>query len=312
MTPSSLPNAPFRRPISRRSLFLGAGGLGAAALLTACGDDDASAKEAGDAPKRVVALSTGHLDYCLAMGTVPVGLAVAVPDATNSTGIPQFIKDAFGDKYDLDKIQIVGERMTPDPEKIAALKPDLILSNKRSTKALNEQMAKIAPTVQTNGGSESFKVDLKIVADALKQPQAGEKLLADYEGRAREWGRTRGDSDTISLVRARGDQYLYFGTLALASIVGADAGLTRPPFQQFSDAASRALSPEQVGMLDADWLFYSFPKASRDMTESALWKKLPVVERGHAFEVDVDPWFINASTVAADRILADMKKFMGK
>ncbi|WP_336669582.1 iron-siderophore ABC transporter substrate-binding protein [Tsukamurella sp. USMM236] len=301
--------SPLRRPLSRRSLLLGAGGLGAAAALSACGADGTSAQTGDDGPKRVVALSTGHLDHCLALGTVPVGLAVVAPEASNSTGIPQFIRDAFGDKYDLDAIRIVGERMTPDPEKIAALKPDLILSNKRADKSLNEQLAKMAPTVLTAGGSEAFKTDLTTVAEALKRQQAGEKLLADYEGRARAWAQSRGDAATVSLVRARGDQYLYFGTLALASIVGTDAGLTRPPAQRFSDVASRALSPEEVGMLDADWLFYSFPKASRDMTEAALWKKLPVVERGRAFEVDVDPWFLNASTVAAERVLADMQRF---
>ncbi|WP_244967683.1 iron-siderophore ABC transporter substrate-binding protein [Tsukamurella tyrosinosolvens] len=307
---SPSPRSPMRRPLSRRSLLLGAGGLGAAAALSACGADGTSAQTGDDGPKRVVALSTGHLDHCLALGTVPVGLAVVAPEASNSTGIPQFIRDAFGAKYDLDAIQIVGERMTLDPEKIAALKPDLILSNKRADKSLNEQLAKMAPTVLTAGGSEAFKKDLTTVAEALKRQQAGEKLLADYEGRARAWAQSRGDAATVSLVRARGDQYLYFGTLALASIVGTDAGLTRPPAQRFSDVASRALSPEEVGMLDADWLFYSFPKASRDMTEAALWKKLPVVERGRAFEVDVDPWFLNASTVAAERVLADMQKLM--
>ena len=142
----------MRRPLSRRSLLLGAGGLGAAAALSACGADGTSAQTGDDGPKRVVALSTGHLDHCLALGTVPVGLAVVAPEASNSTGIPQFIRDAFGDKYDLDAIRIVGERMTPDPEKIAALKPDLILSNKRADKSLNEQLAKMAPTVLTAGG----------------------------------------------------------------------------------------------------------------------------------------------------------------
>ncbi|WP_019203562.1 iron-siderophore ABC transporter substrate-binding protein [Tsukamurella sp. 1534] len=308
-TPSDVDVAPR---VSRRSLFRGACGLGAAALLSSCDSSTPEETRDDDAPKRVVALSTGHLDYCLALGTVPVGLAVVAPDATNSTGIPRFIRDAFGDKYDLDAIQIVGERTSPSPEKIAALQPDLILTNKRNDKSLNDQLSRMATTVQTTGGSEAFKADLAIVADALKQPRAGEKLLADYENRAREWGRTRGDSATISLVRARGDQYLYFGELALASIVGTDAGLTRPPAQRFTDVASRPLSPEEVGMLDADWLFYSFPKASRSLTESALWQKLPVVERGHAFEVDVDPWFVNASTVAAERVLSDMQKFMTK
>jgi iron complex transport system substrate-binding protein len=260
----------------------------------------------------VVALSTGHLDHCLALGVLPVGLAVPASNATDSRGIPAYITQAFGTKFDLNSITIVGERTTPDLEKVAGLKPDLILSNKRTDKSINDQLARIAPTVLTNGGSESFKADLKIVADALGKSGEGTDLLAGYEGRAQAWGRSRGDSATISLVRGRGEQYLYFGTLALASIVGADAALTRPSSQQFTDTASRALSLEQVAMLDADWLFYSFPGTSGDFTDAALWKKLPVVAAGRAFQVDVDPWFLNASTVAADRVLADMQRFMAK
>ncbi|GAB3128677.1 iron-siderophore ABC transporter substrate-binding protein [Tsukamurella serpentis] len=299
--------------MSRRGFLGGAAGLGAAALLTACGrQEQASDSAANGRPKRIVALSTGHLDHCLALGIMPVGMAVAASEATDTKGVPAFIKDAFGARFDLDKIAIVGQRQTPDIEKIAGLKPDMILSNQRGSKSLNEQLTRIAPTVLTKGGSDAFKSDMNVVADALGRSREGQGLLADYEQRARAWAAARGNSETISLVRGKGDQYLYFGTLALASIVGTDAGLKRPPSQQFSDKASRTLSLEQAGLLDADWLFYSFPGTSGDFTQSPLWKKLPAVAAGRAIEVDVDSWFVNASTVAAERVLADMQKFMGR
>ncbi|MDF0528383.1 iron-siderophore ABC transporter substrate-binding protein [Tsukamurella sp. 8F] len=299
------------KKMTRRAMLGGAAGFGAATLLAACGAPTSrSASSAADAPKRVIALSTGHLDHCLALGIVPVGLAVAVSQATDSRGIPAYIQDAFGSRYDLDAITIVGERMTPDMEKVAALKPDLILSNKRNTKQLNNSLAQITKTVLTSGGSENFKSDLKVVADALRKGAQGDELLAGYERRAHDWGAARGSADTVSLVRGKGSEYLYFGTLALASIVAADAGLTRPLSQRFDDTAGHSLSFERTDLLDADWLFYAFPGDSSGITSKDVWKQLPTVRRGHAFEVDVDPWFINASVVAADRVLADMKKFM--
>lgn len=304
-----------RSGTSRRDLLVGAASLGAAALLSACGrganeTPAGSSSATNAAPKRVVALSTGHLDYCLALGIAPVGLAVAATEATDTRGIPDYIRRKFGSQFDLDAIEIVGQRSAPDLEKVARLNPDLILSNRRADASQLDQLARIATTTLTNGGSEKFKEDLTIVADALNKPEDGARLLADYQGRARSWATARGNSDTISLVRGKGDQYLYFGTLALASIVGTDAGLTRPPAQQFDDKASRTLSLEQVGLLDADWLFYSFPGNSAGFTDEALWRKLPVVAKGRAFEVDVDPWFINASTVAAEVVLADMQRLM--
>lgn len=260
-------------------------------------------------PSRVIALSTGHLDHCLAMGVLPVGLAVAVSDATDSRGVPPYIREKFGDEFDLDSIEIVGERMDFSIEKVAALEPDLILSNKRSAPEFIDRLEQIGPVVLTNGGSESFKTDLCIVADALGTRTLANQLLADYEERARSWGESRGNSDSLSLVRAKGDQFLYFGTLALASIVATDARMTRPVNQQFDDNASQELAPENVNELDADWLFYAFPSGADSLTESESWQSLPVVADDRAFEVDVDPWFINASVVAAERVLDDLIVF---
>lgn len=308
-----------RSRVTRRAFLGGTVGVAAAAFIAACsGDDDesgstseaASVKPEEAKVGRVVALSTGHLDHCLAMGIVPVGLAVAVSDATDSRGIPQYIVDAFGDAYDLDSIEIVGQRMDPDLEKVASLQPDLILSNKRNAKDLNDKLEAIGPVVQTNGGSEWFKVDLGMVGDALGKREEADRLLADYEERARQWGEKRGTDDTIALVRSKGDRYKYFGTLALASIVAEDAGLTRPENQRFDDNASHDLSLENTDQLDADWLFYTFPGGSTELMDSGAWKSLRPVKEGKAFEVDVDPWFINASVVAANRVLDDMMKFM--
>ncbi|MGO2860113.1 MAG: ABC transporter substrate-binding protein, partial [Brevibacterium sp.] len=296
---------------SRRSVLGGVTGLGASLFLAACSGSEPSSESTSSArPERIVALSTGHLDHCLALGTMPVGLAVAVSEATDSSGIPDYIADAFGADFDLDKIEIVGERMSPDLEKIASLEPDLILSNKRGETKLETELTGIAEVVKTNGGSENFKADLGIVADALDQRDKADELLADYEKRAKEWGESRGNSDSISLVRSKGDQYLYFGRLALASIVAEDAGLTRPKSQQFDDKASHELSLEKAEELDADWLFHAFPDGKASPTESEVWKKLSVVKADRALPVDVDPWFLNASVVAANRVLDDLQKFM--
>lgn len=308
---SPAPAHPRHLPLDRRALLGGAAGLGASLLLAACSGPEPSSPTTSSArPERIVALSTGHLDHCLALGIVPVGLAVAVSDATKSSGVPDFLREEFGSDHDLDSIEIVGERMNPDLEKIAGLEPDLILSNRRNETDLDAELEAISPVVKTNGGSENFKADLGIVAAALGAGAAGEKLLADYEQRAREWGESRGTEESISLVRSKGDQYLYFGRHSLASIVAEDSGLVRPKNQRFDDRPSRELSLEKVDELDADWLFHAFPDAQADPTESDLWQELSVVKEGHALPVDVDPWFLNASVVAANRVLDDLQRFM--
>ncbi|MGP9760122.1 hypothetical protein [Corynebacterium sp. AOP12-C2-36] len=91
------------RTLPRRAFLGGAVTLAMASFAAACASSDGgSGGDGGDAaasgaaqgtsgehPSRVVALSTGHLDHCLAMGVLPVGLAVAVSDATDSRGQPR-------------------------------------------------------------------------------------------------------------------------------------------------------------------------------------------------------------------------------
>lgn len=324
MTPSTR-----HRPLTRRAFLGGAVGL-AAATLAACtssGSDNTTsttettpstgpsgAPATGDPsrPQRVVALSTGHLDHLLVLGIVPVGLAVAKSTGTDVRGIPDYITERFGDSLDLSSIEIVGVRQSPDLEKIAQLHPDLILSNNRSEKAQLDQLRGIATVVTTNGGAEQWKDDLGIVGDALGLREKSDQLLADYEEQARTWASSRGDSPSVSLVRGRNTEYVLTGPLSLAGSVVADAGFTRPAGQDFTDTANHDLSLENTDQLEADHLFYAFEGGAEQVVDSASWKALSVVSRGDAHQVDIDPWFLNASLVAAERVLDDLKRMIGE
>ncbi|HIW91598.1 MAG TPA: ABC transporter substrate-binding protein [Candidatus Corynebacterium avicola] len=308
-------------PLNRRSFLVGTLATGAAAVLAACSSGDDSLSESGDdsasdgsdeQTPRVIALSTGHLDHLLLLGIVPVGLAVAKSSGTDTRGIPDYITERFGDDLDLSAIEIVGERQTPDLEQMATLEPDLILSNDRTEQNQLDQYADIAEVVTTNGGSEQWKDDLAILADAVDRREQADEFLDDYEKRAKEWGESRSGNPSISLIRGRGDEYLTFGPLSLAGSVAADAGLERPESQQFTDSASMDLATENAAMLDADYLFYGFAGESGEFAETDTWKRLPVVADGNAYEVDLDPWFLNASLVAAEVVLDDMIEIIGE
>lgn len=308
-----------QRTVSRRGFFA-ASILGAAGVaLAACSSDSDShsatqpSAESASAqtPRRVVALNTGQLDTLLALGVVPVGIATASSDATAATGVPEFLQEEFGQRYDLSEIEVVGERSDPSVEKIAALEPDLILANQRADSGLLDRLRALAPVVLSNGGSEKWKEDLGIIADAVGQREEADRLLAEYEKAAKDWAEERGTAGTVSLVRSKGQQYVMHGEHSLAGIVARDAGFTRPDSQTFSDKPNHEVSPENFHELEADYLFYSFSGAAAEVTENPLWQNLTVVKDGNAHEVEGDPWFLNASIVAAQRVLADMKKAVG-
>lgn len=321
-----LPTLPTRdqssfmhRPVTRRAFLGGTVGVAAVALLAACSGDEedaddstASSTDSDAQTTRVVALNTGHLDHLLLLGIVPVGLAVAKSATGDPSGIPDYIYDRFGESFDLDAIEQVGLRAEPDVEKIATLEPDLILSNDRADEALLTQLRGITTVVTTNGGSELWKEDLGILADAVGKREEADDLLAAYEKNASDWADNRGNDAVVSLVRGRNDEYILTGPSSLSGSVVEDAGLTRPDGQRFSDTANHDLSVENTDQLDADYLFYSFDGGAESLTDSASWRNLEVVKDGNAYAVDMDAWFLNASLVAAQYILDDLKDRIGE
>lgn len=321
-----LPTLPTRdqpsfrhRPVTRRAFLGGTVGVAAVALLAACSGDEedaddspASSTDSDAQTTRVVALNTGHLDHLLLLGIVPVGLAVAKSANGDPSGIPDYIYDRFGESFDLDAIEQVGLRAEPDVEKIATLEPDLILSNDRADEALLTQLRGITTVVTTNGGSELWKEDLGILADAVGKREEADDLLAAYEKNASDWADNRGNDAVVSLVRGRNDEYILTGPSSLSGSVVEDAGLTRPDGQRFSDTANHDLSVENTDQLDADYLFYSFDGGAESLTDSASWRNLEVVKAGNAYAVDMDAWFLNASLVAAQYILDDLKARIGE
>lgn len=321
-----LPTLPTRdqpsfrhRPVTRRAFLGGTVGVAAVALLAACSGDEedaddstASSTDSDAQTTRVVALNTGHLDHLLLLGIVPVGLAVAKSANGDPSGIPDYIYDRFGESFDLDAIEQVGLRAEPDVEKIATLEPDLILSDDRADEALLTQLRGITTVVTTNGGSELWKEDLGILADAVGKREEADDLLAAYEKNASDWADNRGNDAVVSLVRGRNDEYILTGPSSLAGSVVEDAGLRRPDGQRFSDTANHDLSVENTDQLDADYLFYSFDGGAESLTDSASWRNLEVVKDGNAYAVDMDAWFLNASLVAAQYILDDLKDRIGE
>ena len=129
------------------------------------------------APSKVVILSTGQLDGVLSLGIVPVGAATA----GDADLVPTYLKTKFSDKSaELDKIAKVGKCTDPDVETIANLKPDLILMNNTNKKdELYESLAKIAPTVVTEGTGVNWKQDVLLLAAALGTTEKAEKLMEE-------------------------------------------------------------------------------------------------------------------------------------
>ncbi|MBP2000621.1 iron complex transport system substrate-binding protein [Paenibacillus shirakamiensis] len=168
-----------------------------AALVSACGSkSDSKASEPATSPesttsitikhdkgelkldqpaKRVVVLEWTFTEDLIALGVQPVGNADNKGYSTWVTNEAALGKD----------VKDVGDRSEPNLEAIAALKPDLIVTNGDNVDGMYDQLKAIAPTIQydpyNNEGYDYAAMEriFKNIALAVGKTKEGDQVLAD-------------------------------------------------------------------------------------------------------------------------------------
>ena len=272
-------------------------------------DHAAGTTEITGTPERVVVLDTGELDAVLALGVTPVGaVRTGVSDE-----LPAYIEDAGVDPT---RIANVGTIAEPALEEIAALDPDLILSNSVRHAEIHDQLSAIAPTVFAEAIGETWEDNLRLAGEALGLTDEAEQLLADYEERAAEVGALYGDpaATEVSMVRfLDGSAVRLYGEGSFIGDVLGDVGFARPEVQRTAETFVE-VSPEQIDQADGDLLFSASygdegRTAAGQITSGGLWQGLSAVQQGRAFEVSDDRWFLAIGPLGAGLVLDDLERF---
>ncbi len=254
-------------------------------------------------PERVVVLDTGELDSALSLGVTPVG---AVTTAVDTRFLSYLEEDAAG-------IEGVGTIPEPNLEAIAALRPDLILSNNVRHEELYDELSQIAPTVFAEAVGAVWKDNLRLAAEALGLEDEAEAGIENYEQEAAALGETLGDpsTTTISALRFVEGTIRAYSKESFVGTVFEDIGLSRPELPPGEYAAFTELSPEQLELADADIIVYSSYGSAEDSGQLSvlagpLWPRLAAVEKGQAFLVEDDVYFTGIGLGAASLIVEDM------
>ncbi|MEE1938293.1 iron-siderophore ABC transporter substrate-binding protein [Streptomyces sp. TRM 70361] len=320
----------------RRTLATTAVVLAAALGLSACGGSDSgsdSDKGSGDSgktdtrvvktangdvevpvnPERVVVLDTAELDSAITLGVKPVG-------STRSDVASGFLKYLPEDK--VAGIENVGNIMAPNLEKIAALKPDLILGSNVRDKDRYDELSEIAPTVFTETTGAPWKENFLVHADALNKKAEAEKVVTAYAEHTSEVNQALGGPEaakdlTVSVIRfVEGADTRIYGKENYIGTLLADIGVSRPAIaDKAPDGFSLDVSPEKVDQGDADVVFYtSYGDPAKSGEEKAvggaLWKSMEAVKNGRAYRVDDETWIQGIGYTAAEQILDEMQKLI--
>lgn len=255
--------------------------------------------------ERVVVLDTGELDAAVSLGITPVGAVTT----DVSTSLVEYLEPEL---VDVEPVGTIGE---PNLEAIAALRPDLILSNTVRHEDLYDELSAIGPTVFADDVGDTWKETLLLTGDALGEQERAEGLIADYEARAADVGAAVTDGDPaaleVSVVRFLPGQIRLYTPTSFIGTVLADAGFSRPQAQREGDTFVEA-SAEQLAGADGDVVFtavYGDPADTDQVavTGGPVWQNLLAVQRGDVVEVSDDTWMLGIGVTAAGLVLDDLE-----
>jgi ABC-type Fe3+-hydroxamate transport system substrate-binding protein len=166
-----------------------------------------------------ITLTIDTLDDTLALDVDPV--RAAVPDAQ----LPAYLRQAGGGVSPMHPVT------EADVAALEAVQADLIIGSEGEQGALYEDLSRIAPTVMTDGGGGQWKLNVRLVGEALGRTNDAEKLLTVYD---REAGLTRdaigtagagGRGPRVAVVHVDGGELRYAKRDSFAGTILADAGV---------------------------------------------------------------------------------------
>ncbi len=290
----------------RRALLILA--LLAGVLLTACGSDDdggattaaKTTSAAADAfpitvqtkhgavtipeePKRVVALDFPSADDAIALGVVPVGMAKV-------TYVPGFVQEWTKAALDGQQPELLEVDTAIPLEKVAALRPDLILATGNYVlDPVYDKLSKIAPVVGPlkQAGRDSWQDTATLIAQALGREEEGKRRIAEVTAkvRAARDAHPEFQGKTVAFFNYVEDLYVISEPDDFSIRFLSDLGFRLSPrIERMPAKDGRVqLSAERIGTLDADDVIVGTgPSATalRALERSALFERLPAVERG--------------------------------
>jgi iron complex transport system substrate-binding protein len=259
-------------------------------------------------PERVVVLDTGELDSLVALGVTPVG---AVTTDVSSGFLSYLQEPAQG----VERVGTIGE---PNLEAIAALQPDLILSNEVRHADLYDELSRIAPTVFAADLGDTWKENFALAAEALGMEEEAEQVMADYRQAAADLAKSLGDpaGTTVSPVRFVAGTIRVYAPQSFIGTVLADVGVSLVEFPPGEVATFAAVSPEEITEVDTDVILYSSYGTADESGEEAvvggpLWSRLAAVREGRAYEVEDDVFYTGIGPTAATLMVQRLTDTLG-
>lgn len=307
-------------------------------LLAACGNTDEKADKEQDTgnktedssytiehamgsttidktPERVVILSNEGTEALLALGVTPVGAV------QSWLGDPWYVH--ISDK--MKDVEVVGTESEVNLEKIAALKPDLIIGTKIRQEAIYDQLNAIAPTVFSETLRGDWEDNFTLYSKALNLEEQGNEVLSQFDAHVEKVKQSLGDkvNQEISVVRFMAGKSRIYYTDSFSGVIFDKLGFQRTaPQAELFEADTKLgnlaieVGKEVIPKMDGDVLFYftyapqgdqAALDTAKEWTNDPLWKNLSAVKSGNVHEVGDAVWNTAGGVLAANLMLDEIE-----
>lgn len=252
------------------------------------------------------------LEHVVALGVQPAGAPLS---ATPPPQVVELLADSVID---------TGQSYPAEPERIAAVKPDLILGwSAFFEDGLEKRLAGIAPTVgTTRDGFGAWKDDLRFVGDVLNRRGRAEELIDSYEARVatlKEKFAPLADRNFAVISAADAGARIDGPDKSFPGPILTELGLRMGP-RDFAGAEFNSVSGqlsfslEYLPELNAVDGLLIWPRDEGDDRDTAienneLWKGLDPVEEGRVAIVKGETW-LQGSVISANLILDDLERLI--
>ncbi|MFJ7972090.1 ABC transporter substrate-binding protein [Psychrobacillus sp. NPDC096389] len=266
-------------------------------------------------PERVVILSNEGTEALLALGVTPVGAV------QSWLGDPWY--EHISDK--MKEVEVVGTESEVNLEKIAALKPDLIIGTKIRQEAIYDQLSAIAPTVFSETLRGDWEDNFKLYAKALNLEEQGNEVLSQFDAHVEKVKQSLGDkvNQEISVVRFMAGKSRIYYTDSFSGVIFDKLGFHRTaPQAELFEADTKLgnlaieVGKEVIPKMDGDILFYftyapqgdqAALDTAKEWTNDPLWKNLSAVKSGNVHEVSDAVWNTAGGVLAANLMLDEIE-----
>ncbi len=196
-------------------------------------------------PKKVVVFDLATLDNMNHLGIKAVA------------GVPEGKKPVYLQQFDGAEYEKIGTLFEPDYEKIATLKPDLIIISSR-TQAKYNDLSKIAPTIDLTVGNETSLEDIKrnvsILGKVFAKEKEAEKEIAKLDETLAEVRKNTQGKGAALILMTSGGKISALGPKSRFDILHSAFGIAAATDKLTVQKHGQLISPEFILETNPDWL----------------------------------------------------------